>query len=135
MSNFGDGPLVFEDNGPVKTSWDDWGDDSTFERLESYPVLSVQDFKNSNSTLSDPRPGKPDKLNKKNLDWLSHKEHFPYLPNKPHASQQPFAAMAVNPMKQEEEFHPFDPDNPDFDLNKHYNPITDKWGCPWADCK
>lgn len=133
-SSFGDGPLVFEDNGPVKTSWDNWGDDAISAKLDSFPALSVQDFKDGRSPFPD-LGGNPDRLNKENLDWLSHKELFPYLPDKPITPQQPFAAMAINPLTQEEEFHPFDPDNPEFDFKKYYNPITQKWRCPWDNCK
>jgi hypothetical protein len=127
--------LDFEDNGPVQTSWDNWAGDSAsskFDVLKDFPVLPLQDYKNGGSTVPDFLTDTPDKLTKENVAWLSQKQLFPHLPEKPVTSQKPVAAMGVT---QKEEYHQFDPDNPEFDLGKYYNPFNGKYSCPWAGCK
>jgi hypothetical protein len=138
MSSFSEAPLEFVDNGPVQTSWDNWGENGASpnsDALKDFPALPLQDYKNGGSTVPDLLTGTPDKLNKENLAWLSQKELFPYLPDKPVVSEKPVAAMSTNPLTKKEEFHDLDPDNPEFEFKKYYNPITQKYGCPWAGCK
>lgn len=137
-SSFRDGSLAFEDNGPTQTSWDKWGEDNPSAQLneKDFPALPLQDFKSGGSNVLDILTGRPDKLNQENLAWHSQKELFPYLPDKPTDSpKQPLAAVAMNPSTQKEEIHPWDPDSPGFDIRKYYNPITEKYRCPWPGCK
>jgi hypothetical protein len=137
-STFGGGSLAFEDNGPTQTSWDMWGEDNASAQLneKDFPALPLQHFKDGGSKVPDFLTGLPAKLNQENLAWHSQKELFPYLPAKPTDSpQKPLAAVAMNPSTQKEEFHPWDPDDPEFDFRQYYNPITEKYRCPWPGCK
>jgi hypothetical protein len=131
-STFGNDSLAFEDNGPTQTSWDMWGEDDHVD----FPALPLQDFKNVGSKVPDLLTGQPDKLNQENLAWHSQKELFPYLPDKPTDSpKKPLAAVVMNPSILKEEFHPFDPDSPEFNFRQYYNPFTEKYRCPWPGCK
>jgi hypothetical protein len=137
-SIFGDGSLTFEDNGPTQTSWDMWGEDDASAQLNrvDFPALPLQVFKDGGPKIPDLLTGLPAKLNQENLAWHSQKELFPYLPAKPtDSSQKPLAAVAMNPSTQKEEFHPWDPDSHEFDSRQYYNPITEKYRCPWPGCK
>lgn len=136
-STFGGGSLAFEDNGPMQSSWDMWDVDDASAKLEKdFPALPLQDFKDGGSKDSNLLTGLPAKLNQENLAWHLQKELFPHLPAKPTDSpQKSLAAVAMNPSTQKEEFHPWDPDSPEFDFRQYYNPITQKYRCPWPGCK
>lgn len=133
------GTLEFEDNGPVGTSWDTWGDDDTSQSVDAVkniPVLPLQKVKNSGSTSPDLLSTQPDKLNEENLAWLSQKELLLYLPDNPASlPQKPLAAMSINSSTKKEEYHLLDPNNPAFEVRKYFNPITGKYRCPWSECK
>lgn len=137
-STFDDGSLAFEDNGPTQTSWDMWGEDDASAQLneKDFPALPLQAFKDGGSKVPDLLTGQPDKLNQENLAWHSQKELFPYLPGKPtNSPKKTLAAMAMNPSTQKEQLHPWDPDSSEFDIRQYYNPITEKYRCPWPGCK
>jgi len=137
-SSICDSSLAFHDNGPTQTSWDKWDEDDASAQLSEcdFPALPTQGFKNGGSNIPDILTGRPEKLNQENLAWHLKKDLFPYLPEKPaDAPKKPLAAVTINPVTKKEEFHPFDPDNPEFDFRQYYNPVNDKFRCPWPGCK
>jgi hypothetical protein len=145
ITNAGGAPLQFDDK-PKQTSWEEWGEheqhaliEENFPALiknEDFPALPSQDYKNGGSKVPDLLTGTPDKLDEKNVAWITQKEILPYLPKPVTPRKKNMATMGLlNPVTNvEEEFHPYDPDNPTFNTQDYYNSYADKYRCPWPGC-
>jgi hypothetical protein len=122
----------------MQTSWDKWGENDASAQLseKDFPALPMQKFSSRSSKVPDLLTGEPSKLNQENLAWHLQKDLFPYLPDQPTDNPQKLlAAVILNPDTKKEELHPFDPENPQFEFRKYYNPINNKYRCPWPGCK
>ena len=103
-------PLVSEGRGNVQRSWENWPSGRTETNRQAlaekdFPVLTAQGSKN------------PNKIYNKH----AHKEE---------AKELPTGGQKIN-----QEYLPYDPSNPEFNVSKYYNEFCDASICPWPGCK
>lgn len=126
--------LVFDEN-PVRPAWGTPDEVIQKARVDvtsasDFPSLPIQEYLAGGSKVADLLSGRQDKLDEKNKTWL---DLFPDAP-RPVSPEKSVAGIIFND-EGIEEYHKFDPDNPDFDLERLWNSITEKYRCCWPRCK
>jgi hypothetical protein len=127
--------LLHFDENPVRPAWGSLEEIDEHPRIDTsvdnFPPLATQSYQAGGTKVPDLLAGKPDPLNQRNKEWV---DLFPYSP-RPISPEKPVVVGITINDAGDEEYHKFDPDNPEFDYQKLWNPIVEKFRCCWPRCK